>query len=99
MHESAIGHLHMELTDEGDVYASMRLPSLVVGTVGGGTSLPQQKECLELIGCAGPGCAHKLAEVIAGFVWRWIFQRYRPLPVISLPVLMKSWVVTGRWNG
>ena len=67
VHESAIGHLHMELTDDGDVYATMRLPSLVVGTVGGGTSLPQQKECLELIGCAGPGCAHKLAEVIASF--------------------------------
>ncbi|WP_419811376.1 phosphotransferase [Bacterioplanoides sp.] len=67
VHESAIGQLHMELTEEGNVYATLRLPSLVVGTVGGGTSLPQQKECLELIGCAGPGCAHKLAEVIAGF--------------------------------
>lgn len=67
VHESAIGQLHMELTEEGDVYATLRLPSLVVGTVGGGTSLPQQKECLELIGCAGPGCAHKLAEVIASF--------------------------------
>ncbi|UTW49358.1 phosphotransferase [Bacterioplanoides sp. SCSIO 12839] len=67
VHESAIGQLHMELTEDGDVYATLRLPSLVVGTVGGGTSLPQQKECLELIGCAGPGCAHKLAEVIASF--------------------------------
>ncbi|WP_257293687.1 phosphotransferase [Endozoicomonas sp. YOMI1] len=67
VHESAIGQLLMELTEEGDVYASLRLPSLVVGTVGGGTGLPQQKECLELLGCAGAGCAHKLAEVIAGF--------------------------------
>lgn len=67
VHESAIGHLHMELTDEGHIYATLMLPSLVVGSVGGGTSLPQQKECLQLMGCAGPGCAHKLAEIIASF--------------------------------
>jgi NADP-dependent 3-hydroxy-3-methylglutaryl-CoA reductase len=67
VHESAIGQLHMEMTDDNAIYATLRLPSLVVGTVGGGTSLPQQKECLQMIGCAGPGCAHKLAEVIAGY--------------------------------
>lgn len=67
VHESAIGHLYLELTDNNEIYATLRLPSLVVGSVGGGTSLAQQKECLELIGCAGPGCSHKLAEVIAGF--------------------------------
>lgn len=67
VHESAIGHLHMELTEEDNIYATLMLPSLVVGTVGGGTSLPQQKECLQLMDCAGPGRAHKLAEVIASF--------------------------------
>jgi len=67
VHESAIGQLYLELTENNDIYATLRLPSLVVGSVGGGTSLAQQKECLELIGCAGPGCSHKLAEVIAGF--------------------------------
>jgi len=67
VHESSIGQLYLELTEDNEVYATLRLPSLVVGSVGGGTSLAQQKECLELIGCAGPGCSHKLAEVIAGF--------------------------------
>ncbi len=67
VHESAIGHLHMELTEDDTIYATLMLPSLVVGTVGGGTSLPQQKECLQLMDCAGPGRAHKLAEVIASF--------------------------------
>ena len=67
VHESSIGQLYLELTDDNEIYATLRLPSLVVGSVGGGTSLAQQKECLELIGCAGPGCSHKLAEVIAGF--------------------------------
>ncbi|HLC45890.1 MAG TPA: 3-hydroxy-3-methylglutaryl-CoA reductase, partial [archaeon] len=46
------------------------LPALEVGTVGGGTGLPTQKECLELLGCAGsgkpPGAnSKKLAEIIA----------------------------------
>lgn len=71
VHESAIGQLHLELMDdegEGEsVYASMLLPSLVVGTVGGGTSLAQQRECLQLLGCAGPEKAHRLAEIIAGY--------------------------------
>ncbi|MES2917822.1 MAG: phosphotransferase [Pseudomonadota bacterium] len=67
VHESALAHLHMELTEEGHAYCTMTLPSLVIGTVGGGTNLPQQRECLELIQCAGPGKAHKLAEVIAAW--------------------------------
>jgi len=67
VHESSLAHLHMELTDDDDVYCTMMLPSLVIGTVGGGTNLPQQRECLEMIGCAGPGKAHKLAEVIAAY--------------------------------
>ena len=67
VHESAIGQLHMEMTADGDIYAAMRLPGLVVGSIGGGTRLPQQRECLEMMGCAGAGSAHKLAEVIASF--------------------------------
>jgi NADP-dependent 3-hydroxy-3-methylglutaryl-CoA reductase len=67
VHESALAQLHMELTDEGDAYCTMTMPSLVIGTVGGGTNLPQQRECLELIHCAGPGNAHKLAEIIAAW--------------------------------
>ncbi|WP_250657928.1 phosphotransferase [Alkalimarinus coralli] len=68
VHESSIGQFHLELTDDGrSVYASMILPSLVIGTVGGGTSLTQQRECLELLGCAGPGKAARLAEIICGY--------------------------------
>lgn len=39
----------------------------MIGTVGGGTGLPQQRECLELLGCAGSGKVARLAEIIAGF--------------------------------
>ena len=35
------------------VYASLILPGLVIGTVGGGTQLATQKECLSMMGCYG----------------------------------------------
>ena len=37
----------------GGIYASMVLPSLILGTVGGGTALATQKECLSMMGCYG----------------------------------------------
>nr|WP_298141811.1 phosphotransferase [uncultured Pseudomonas sp.] len=67
VHESALAQLHLELNEQGDLYCMLNMPSLVIGTVGGGTSLPQQRECLELLDCAGPGKVRKLAEVIAAY--------------------------------
>lgn len=49
----------------GDLYISIRLPCLELGTVGGGTRLPCQKEGLSIIDCVGAGKAKKLAEIIA----------------------------------
>lgn len=66
VHECSLGQFHMERVPEG-VYVSMMMPSLIVGTVGGGTWLPQQKELLKMIGCSGVGHAHRLAEIIAGY--------------------------------
>ncbi len=62
---SAVGILDLDLTKEGDLYASLHLPNLVVGTVGGGTGLPTQRECLELMGCYGTGTVEKFAEITA----------------------------------
>lgn len=67
VHESAIGYLNLEQTDDDNLYAALVLPSLAIGTVGGGTGLPQQQECLELLGCVGQGSKSKLAEILAGF--------------------------------
>ena len=67
VHESALAQLHLQLDEQGDLYCSLIMPSLVIGTVGGGTDLPQQHECLELIDCAGPGKVRKLAEVIVAY--------------------------------
>lgn len=64
--EAAVGTVRMELTDTGDLYASITLPNLIVGTVGGGTGLPTQRECLEILDCYGTGKAGKFAEITAG---------------------------------
>jgi hydroxymethylglutaryl-CoA reductase (NADPH) len=54
---------------DGDLYASLTIASLEVGTVGGGTKLPTQAEALDLVGLRGggdpPGSnADALAELI-----------------------------------
>jgi len=66
--EASVGITRMELTQEGGLYASVTLPNLIVGTVGGGTSLPTQKECLELMDCYGEGKARKFAEICGALV-------------------------------
>ena len=43
------------------------LPSsaLIMASYGGGTGLPTQRECLEIMDCFGPGKALKLVEIAA----------------------------------
>lgn len=60
----------MEETEDGDLWISCTMPSIEVGTVGGGTSLPAQSACLKMIGCKGGGInpgdnAKQLAHVVA----------------------------------
>jgi len=66
--ESHAAITYARLLENGDYYWSITLTSLIVGTYGGGTALPTQRECLELLGCYGKGKAHKLAEIVAGTV-------------------------------
>jgi hydroxymethylglutaryl-CoA reductase (NADPH) len=66
--ESSAGVVYTELTRENDLYISITVPSLIVATYGGGTGLPTQRECLEILGCYGRGKVNKLAEIIAGVV-------------------------------
>jgi len=66
--ESHSGLLYTQLLDNGDYYWSITLPSLILATHGGGTGLATPRECLELLGCTGPGTAKKLAEIAAATV-------------------------------
>jgi hydroxymethylglutaryl-CoA reductase (NADPH) len=65
VHESSVAAFYVALEGSGDVYVSLTMPSLMVATVGGGTGLPQQRECLALMGCAGVGKVGRFAEIVA----------------------------------
>lgn len=47
--EGSLGITTAEVLENGDLYFSIYLPSLVVGIVGGGTALPTQKQALEIM--------------------------------------------------
>ena len=82
--ESHAAITYSQLLPNGDYYWSITLPSLIVGTVGGGTALPTQRECLELLGCYGKDKARKLAEICAG-------------TVLAGEVSLTSAVLAGNW--
>src|SRR5262249_28080592 len=64
--EAAGGTTPRETTTDGDFYAAVTLPAVVVGIVGGGTGLPTQRACLDIIAEGGPLDARGLAEICAG---------------------------------
>ena len=66
--ESSAALAYADVTKSGDYYFSITIPSLIVATYGGGTGLPTQRECLELLGCYGRDKARKFAEIVAATV-------------------------------
>ena len=65
----------MEAVNEGqDLYVTVSMPSIEVGTVGGGTVLDPQRAMLDMLGVRGPhpetpgANAQRLARVIAAAV-------------------------------
>ncbi|WP_100642450.1 hydroxymethylglutaryl-CoA reductase [Alteromonas facilis] len=66
--ESSAGYTYSEILPNGDYYFSVTIPSLVVATYGGGTGLPTQQECLNVLGCSGKGQVNKFAEIVAATV-------------------------------
>jgi len=65
----------VEATDDGeDLYICCSMPSVEVGTVGGGTHLPAQSVCLDLLRVKGPSeenpgsNAEKLAQIVCAGV-------------------------------
>jgi hydroxymethylglutaryl-CoA reductase (NADPH) len=63
--ESAVGVTRFEIREDGALYAAVTLPNIIVGTVGGGTGLPGQRACLEILRLARPEDANALAEICA----------------------------------
>ncbi|MBA2429495.1 MAG: hydroxymethylglutaryl-CoA reductase [Thermoleophilaceae bacterium] len=66
--ESSTAMVYAELLEDGSYYHSITIPSLIVATYGGGTGLPTQRECLQMLDCYGEGKVRKLAEIVAATV-------------------------------
>ncbi len=66
--ESSSAYYFGEILENGDYYYSITIPALIVATYGGGTGLPTQRECLEMMDCYGTGKVKKLAEIMAAVV-------------------------------
>lgn len=62
--ESAIGVTRMEARGD-DLFCSVTMPNILVGSVGGGTGLPSQSAGLNILGLKGKGKGAALAEVAA----------------------------------
>ncbi|MCS3923293.1 hydroxymethylglutaryl-CoA reductase (NADPH) [Methanosalsum natronophilum] len=63
----------MDVDSHGNLYATVTMPAVSVGTVGGGTSVETQSDCLNLLGIEGGGQipgnnSKKLAEIVTASV-------------------------------
>uniref|UniRef100_A0A3B5MR20 3-hydroxy-3-methylglutaryl coenzyme A reductase n=1 Tax=Xiphophorus couchianus TaxID=32473 RepID=A0A3B5MR20_9TELE len=69
---SCITQMEAAGPDGDDLYISCTMPSMELGTVGGGTNLPPQQACLQMLGVAGPNQpgenARQLARVVCATV-------------------------------
>jgi len=83
--ESSAAYGFSELLPNGDYYAAITIPSLIVATYGGGTGLATQRECLEMLDCYGAGKVHKLAEIVAATVLAGEFS-------LGAAVVAEEWV-------
>ncbi len=82
--ESQAGITYMELRENGDLYWSITLPSVIVATYGGGTGLPTQREALEIMDCYGSGKVERLCEIIGA-------------AVLAGEISLSAAVVAGHW--
>ena len=83
-----------------DLYISCTMPSIEVGTVGGGTVLPPQKACLQMLGVAGsnqsePGSnANLLAQIVCATV---MAGELSLMSALAAGHLVKSHLKHNRW--
>jgi hydroxymethylglutaryl-CoA reductase (NADPH) len=61
---SSMAHGTAHSTEAG-LHVALRLASLEVATVGGGTTLPYARSWLRLMGCEGAGKVYRLAQIVA----------------------------------
>ena len=94
--EGSLGITSAETLDNGDLYFSVYLPNLMIGTVGGGTNLPTQKEALQIMGIKDSGDTKKFATIIASTI---LAGELSLLASQSAGTLGKSHIKLGRKGG
>ncbi len=62
--EGSMGITTSELLENGGLYFSIYLPSLLLGAVGGGTQLPSQQESFKIMGLSKHGDMVKFAQLV-----------------------------------
>lgn len=92
--EGSLGMTTMRVEKE-NLYCSISLPSLIVGTVGGGTHLPTQKEALSILGLQGQNDVIKFAEIVGAAV---LAGELSLLASLSVGTLAKAHKALGRKN-
>ena len=88
--ESAVGFTRMEPRGQ-DLFCSVTMPNILVGSVGGGTHLPSQAAALEILGLrgAGKGAAWQRLQRPYAYVER--FRLSRPWHRGILPARIIAW--------
>lgn len=87
--EGSSGIFYCEVR-KNDLYISVNLPSVLVGTIGGGTTLPTQQKCLEIMGIEKTSPSSSLATKIAGAVLAGELSLLSSLSIGSLGVSHKK---------
>ena len=94
--EASMGITIAEVVDGKDLYMSVCLPDLMIGTVGGGTGLATQKEALSILGVQGGDDGKnsvRFAEIIGGAV---LAGEISLLASLSVGTLARSHQFLGR---
>lgn len=68
MVDSSACMTQLEVEPDGSLYVTVTMPCIEVGTVGGGTRLPAQRACLEMLDLQVDRPAEHLARIISGMV-------------------------------
>ena len=87
----------LEKTDDNNLHLSVTMPSLEIGTIGGGTDLPIQKECLKIMGIENKlkigDNSRQLAKIISSVV---LAGELSLLSALSSNDLLKSHMLLNR---
>lgn len=66
--EGSLGITNAEKLPNGDLYFAVYLPAVCIGTIGGGTGLPAQKNAMELLKLTKENKTEELATILGGAI-------------------------------